>query len=326
MSDAVLSAKGLAKAYRIGFWRKKVNALRDATFDVRANEVFGLVGPNGAGKTTTIKILTGLVSRDAGEGTLLGRPIGSVEARRALGYLPEQPYFYDYLTVGELLDYYGALYGMTAAARARRAAELIELVGLAHAQDRPIRKFSKGMMQRAGLAQALMHDPELVILDEPKTGLDPIGRAQVDAIIRELKARGKAVFFASHILPDVEKVCDRVGLMVGGRIVDVGPLDKLLNAQVLEVEIVVEGLGDEHHAALAALGAAWRPLGQEQLMITTPDSDRGRQALALVVKAGAAVRGYEERREHLEDLFIRMLQAGQGTDGGKNSAEPSEPR
>ncbi len=309
----VLKAAGLAKTYRIGFWRKKVVALRDATFDVRPNEVFGLIGPNGAGKTTTIKILTGLVTADAGEGSLLGRPLGTVGARHALGYLPEQPYFYEHLTAEELLDYYGALYGMDRPTRQRRAAELIEQVGLGHASDRPIRKFSKGMMQRAGLAQALIHDPELVILDEPKTGLDPIGRAQVDAIIRDLKAQGKAVFFASHILSDVEKVCDRVGIMVRGKVRDVGPLDKLLNAKVLEVEVLVEGLDEARRPEIEALGVTWERRGEEQVLLRAEAAPPAREALALAVRAGAAVRGYEERREHLEDLFLRMAK-GQGDD------------
>jgi len=311
MTDVVLKAEKLAKTYRIGFWRKKVVALRDATWEVRRNEAFGLIGPNGAGKTTTIKILTGLVSPDAGQGWMLGQAIGTVSARQSLGYLPEGPYFYEYLNVRELLDYYGALFGMSKSVRQKRAEELIELVGLSHAVDRPLRKFSKGMLQRAGLAQALIHDPELVILDEPKTGLDPIGRAQVDQIIEKLRADGKSVCFASHILPDVERVCDRVALMIGGRVRGVGPIDELLNARVLSIEVVAAGLGDERQAEAEWMGLGWRRLNAEQVVLTGDGPAQGQEALAWVLKAGGAVRGYEERREHLEDLFLRMATAPQ---------------
>ena len=304
--SAVLKAERLAKTFRVGFWRKKVVALKDATFDVGSGEIFGLVGPNGAGKTTSIKILTGLVKADSGEGALFGHALGSTKARAELGYLPEGPYFYEYLTVVELLDYYGALFGMSARARKKRAEELVALVGLEHAKDRPLRKFSKGMLQRAGLAQALVHDPRLIILDEPKTGLDPIGRAQVDELIRGLKKEGKSIFFASHILPDVEKVCDRVALMIQGRVVDVGPMDRLLDAKVLSVEAVVEGMDEVHLDEATSLGLRVSRLNEEQVLLSSDTREQGRAIVELVSRSGAALRSYEERREHLEDLFLRM--------------------
>lgn len=308
MSEAVIEARGLAKTYRIGFWRRQVQALRNATFEVRANEVFGLVGPNGAGKTTTIKILTGLVNPDKGSARLLGKPVGLPSGRQELGYLPEGPYFYEYLDVKELLRLHGALCGMTRGEIEKRADELVERVGLRHALGRPLRKFSKGMLQRAGLACALIHDPRLVILDEPKTGLDPIGRAEISALIADLKREGKAVFFASHILPDVERLCDRVAVMVKGRVVDVGPLDKLLDAKVLAVEMIVEGLDEaQHRAPLEALGASWEALTEGRVLLEADTVEAGRAVAAKVLHLGAALREFRERREHLEDLFLREV-------------------
>ena len=306
----VIQAKGLAKTFRIGFFRKRVEALRDATFSVHQNEIFGLIGPNGAGKTTAIKILTGLVAADKGSATLLGRPIGEPMARRELGYLPEGPYFYDHLTVPELLDFHGTMCGMSRAERVKRADELIERVGLAGARDRPIRKFSKGMRQRAGLASALLHSPKLVILDEPQSGLDPIGRAEITRIIRELKQEGSSVFFASHILHDVERVCDRVAVMIEGRVVDVGRLDQLLEAKVVEVEIVVEGLDEAHRPEIEALGMVWHPAAPgAPVRLAGTEPKVAQTVLALVVRRGAAVRRYQEHHDHLEDLFVRRAKA-----------------
>lgn len=307
--QTVIEARGLAKTYRIGFFRKKVEALRDSTFSVNQGEVFGLIGPNGAGKTTTIKILTGLVRPDKGEGKLLGYPVGDPRSRQALGYLPEAPYFYEYLTARELLRFHGALYGMSGEKLHRRAEELIERVGLGHAASRPLRKYSKGMLQRAGLAQALMHDPELVLLDEPQTGLDPIGRAEVTDLILELKGQGKSVFFSSHILPDVERVCDRVAVMVKGRVLDVGRLDKLLSARVLQVEVLVEGLAAEHRPELEGQGALWEDSPEGLVLLTCRDTATAREALATALRRGAGLRRYQERHEHLEDLFLREVKS-----------------
>lgn len=306
---SVIKAQGLAKTYHIGFFRKKVVALRDSTFEVRPNEIFGLIGPNGAGKTTTIKILTGLVRQDKGEATLLGKPVGEPLARQGLGYLPEGPYFYEYLNVSELLDLHGSLCGMSKKARGERAEELIEKVGLSHALDRPLRKFSKGMLQRAGLACALIHDPALVILDEPKSGLDPIGRAEISSLIQDLKAQGKSVFFASHILSDVERLCDRVAVMVKGRVVDVGPLDKLLDAKIIEVEILTEGLDESRQPEVEAMGMVWRPIGEGRVLLSGSDPEVAQGVLASVRVWGGAVRGYHERRESLEDLFLREVES-----------------
>ncbi len=306
--QAVIQAQGLAKTFRIGFFRKKVVALRDATFEMHRKEVFGLIGPNGAGKTTTIKILTGLVSADSGTGTLCGAPVGSKASRQNLGYLPESPYFYEYLSVAELLDFHGALFGMSRKERQKRADELIELVGLNHAKNRPLRKYSKGMLQRAGLAQALLPKPDLVILDEPQTGLDPIGRAEVTRIIRDLKREGRSVFFSSHILSDVEQVCDRVALMHQGRVRAVGTLGSLLETRVIGVEISVEGLGEEHRPEIESLGMRWENRADQTLVLVGDDVAKAQEALQMIARRGALVHDYTERHDHLEDLFVRAVQ------------------
>jgi ABC-2 type transport system ATP-binding protein len=308
----VIKAEGLGKTYRIGFFRKRVEALREATFTVNDGEIFGLIGPNGAGKTTAIKILTGLVAADRGSATLLGRPIGEPLARKELGYLPEGPYFYDHLTVPELLDFHGTLCGMSKSARTKRAEELIERVGLSHAADRPIRKFSKGMRQRAGLASALLHSPKLVILDEPQSGLDPIGRAEITRLIRELRDEGSSVFFASHILHDVERVCDRVAVMIQGKVVEVGRLDQLLETRVLEVEIITEGLDEEHRPEIEATGMVWHAATPgAPVRLSGNDPAAAQEALNIAMRRGAAIRRYQEHHEHLEDLFVRR--AGEGS-------------
>jgi ABC-2 type transport system ATP-binding protein len=214
----VITVTDLAKTYRTPFRRRRVDALKGVSFTVARGEVFGFLGPNGAGKTTTIRCLMGLCAITGGKAEILGAPVPSRAARQRMGFLPEQPYFYDYLTVSELLDLGGRLAGMAAADRRARADKLIVRVGLDHARGLALKKFSKGMLQRAGLALALINDPELVVLDEPMSGLDPIGRKEVRDLILEERDAGKTVFFSSHILSDVESLCDRVAICVGGKI------------------------------------------------------------------------------------------------------------
>jgi ABC-2 type transport system ATP-binding protein len=214
----VIVFERLSKDYKTGF-RKRKTALRDFSLQVQQGEVFGFLGPNGAGKSTAIKILLNLIFPTSGTVSILGRPAGDVKGRLAVGYLPENPYFYDYLNPLELLHFAGRASGMEAAAIRERGEALLNRVGLWSERKRAIRSYSKGMVQRVGMALALVHDPEVVILDEPMTGLDPLGRRQFIDFILELKAAGKTVFFSSHILADVERVCDRVSLLVGGRLV-----------------------------------------------------------------------------------------------------------
>ena len=234
-----LHCENLGKIYRVGFWQRKVDALRELNLSVHEGEIFGFIGPNGAGKTSTIKILTGLHRATSGTASIFGIPAGNTAANALIGFLPERPYFYAHLTGRELLRFYGKLFGLAGAELEHRIDELLEKVLLKDFQDVQLKAYSKGMLQRAGLAQALINRPKLIILDEPMSGLDPMGRMLVREIILEQKARGATVFFSSHILADVEQICDRVALMVGGDLKAEGPIEQLLSAQVEVVECVV---------------------------------------------------------------------------------------
>jgi len=240
--STAIQCVGLGKTYRVGFWNKKVIGLSGLDLEVRPGEIFGFIGPNGAGKTTTLKILVGLQSASEGSALLFGQPAGSQSANAQLGFLPERPYFYAHLTGRELLSFYGRLFKMGGAALDKRIDELLDRVQLREFQKVPLKAYSKGMLQRAGLAQALLNSPKLILLDEPMSGLDPMGRMLVRDIILEEKAKGTTLFFSSHILADVEQICDRVGLLVGGKLKACGPVQELLRAGVEHVECVVAGV------------------------------------------------------------------------------------
>ena len=223
MADAAIEVEKLTKDYPYGFLQlKKKRSLDALTMQVQTGEVFGFLGPNGAGKSTTIKLLMRLIFPTAGTARMLGKPISDIAMHRDIGYLPEQPYFYDYLTATELLDYFARFHDFPANDRRERVARTLKKVGLADSARVQLRKFSKGMLQRVGLAQAILHDPELVVLDEPMSGLDPVGRREVRDIILELKKQGKTVLFSTHILSDAEMLCDRVGVIAGGKLQGVG--------------------------------------------------------------------------------------------------------
>jgi ABC-2 type transport system ATP-binding protein len=316
--EIVLRAVDLAKTFRSGFLRRRVEAVRGVSFTVRRGEIFGFLGPNGAGKTTTLKMMMGLVFPTRGRSEVLGLPAGSRGAKRRLGYLPETPYFYEYLTPEEFLDFAGALSDVPHRERRPRADRLLARVGLEHARGRALRKFSKGMLQRIGIAQALMGDPELVILDEPMTGLDPIGRKEVRDLIVELRQQGKTVFFSTHILPDVETTCDRVAILVGGRLRSVGPLASLLSARLLTTEVVVHpaAAGRAAIGGLPALpdGARRLPIGGGRAGGDGADADVAVELpaetdvdgfLRAVLACGSSVVSVTPRRESLEDLFVR---------------------
>jgi ABC-2 type transport system ATP-binding protein len=308
MSDAgeapVIEVKGLAKTFRIGFFRKRVEAVRGIDFEVRRGEIFGLLGPNGAGKTTTIKAILRLIFPTAGTIRLFGALSPGPDAMRRLGYLPESPYVYQYLRAHEFLDLCGRLCGMGPKERRVRADEMIARVGLAHATDRPIGKFSKGMLQRIGLAQALLHDPELLILDEPMSGLDPIGRKEVRDLIVEERARGKTILFTSHILSDVERLCDRVAVLHRGKVTAYGALRELLRPEVQRTEIELADVSDDLRNRIEALGATVRALEKHLLVITEGES-ASRAVLRAALEAGARVVSVHEQRETLEAIFVR---------------------
>lgn len=227
----VVQTSQLRKVYRTGFWlNQKIESLKNCTLTVYQGETFGLLGPNGAGKTTLLKTLLGIVRPTSGRAWLLGSPIGDVRVKQRIGYLPENAYFYDYLTGWEFLQFAAGLFEIPANVQQRRIPQLLDLVGLAHsvARKKQLRQYSKGMLQRVGMAQALINDPEVVFLDEPMSGLDPMGRYQIREIIMSLKAQGKTIFFNSHILSDVEKICDRVAILADGELICTGSLDELL--------------------------------------------------------------------------------------------------
>jgi len=235
-SDVAIETRGLNKIYLSGFWRRKFVGLKGLDLTVNKGEVFGFVGPNGAGKTTTMKILVGLHSATAGEASIFGVDHRDPESKRSVGFLPERPYFYSHLSARELLRFYGRLFNMGGSPLEARINELLERVDLVKFADIPLRSYSKGMLQRAGIAQALINKPELIILDEPMSGLDPMGRKLIRDIIFEERERGCTVFFSSHILTDVEQICDRVGLIVRGELRAIGSMEQLLGDDVKSVE------------------------------------------------------------------------------------------
>jgi ABC-2 type transport system ATP-binding protein len=307
VSETVIRTEGLSKTFVFGFLRRKVRALEGLTLEVQRGEVFGFLGPNGAGKTTTIKLLMGLCFPTAGRALVLGRPVPDATAQLRVGFLPENPYFYDYLSGAELLDLCGRLCGLARAERRFRVERLLGHVGLADAASRPLRKYSKGMLQRLGLAQALINDPEVVILDEPMTGLDPIGRKEIRDLIAELRGEGKTVFFSTHILPDVELLCDRVGIIVGGKLRDVGRLGELLSPRVLETEVVLQARAGVDLSPLRGQARALRATDGGTVAVLDEAAVDGFLRAALA--AGAHVVSVAPRKESLEDLFLRQVAA-----------------
>lgn len=304
MDDIV--TEDLTKSYLSGWpGRPPFIALNGLSLTVGRGEIFGFLGPNGAGKTTTLKILLGLSRATSGRAFLLGRLAGDVETRRRIGFLPESPYFYDYLTAEEFLNFYGQLAGLNRAVIVQRVNDLLQLVGLTDARIRQLRKFSKGMLQRIGLAQALIHDPELIILDEPMTGLDPVGRKQVRDLILSLRDRGKTVFFSTHILHDVEMICDRVGIVMKGRLVASGRVDELVRQDHTQsVEIVCQHIKAEGNAFIHSLATRVLQQGQ-QCLIVLPSSDEVDAIVGEIRRQGGRLLSVTPHKASLEDLFFQ---------------------
>jgi ABC-2 type transport system ATP-binding protein len=302
MGQTILRTEKLSKTFEVGVRRKRVQAVKDLDLAVEEGEIFGFVGPNGAGKTTTIKMLMGLIFPSSGKAYIYDAAIPSAEAKRRIGFLPENPSYYEFLTGREALRFFGELSGVPATALSGRTAELLELVGLTPAADRQIRKYSKGMQQRLGIAQALVGDPSFVVLDEPMSGLDPIGRKDVRDLILELKRRGKTVLFSTHILPDVESLCDRVGVIIGGQLRDVGRIGELLSPRVKSVELTVDG-GEGPVAELAPGRVIARDGGR--LTLSYPDEEAAQVAVRATLSRGGRLIAMTPHRETLEDLFVR---------------------
>ena len=294
---------------RIRFRNRRTEALKDLTLTVDQGEIFGLLGPNGAGKTTTIKILMGIHYPTSGTARILGKPLNDRSMKERIGFLPENPYFYDYLQGWEFLDFYGQLYGLPKARRYKKIEELLDLVGLTHAANRPLRGYSKGMNQRIGLAQSLMNDPEVVFLDEPQSGLDPIGRKEVRDIILRLREQGKTVFFSSHILADAEMICDRVGIVFQGKLISIGHINELLSKHVTEWEVVVRGVDP---AALErwTTRAERHTKNAEDHLLIVKDKGLMEEIVNGAVGGGGELVSLTPRRESLEDYFLREIGAG----------------
>jgi ABC-2 type transport system ATP-binding protein len=317
---SVIEVDSLSKVYRDGWLRRRrLEVLRGVTLDVRPGEIFGLLGPNGAGKTTFIKILLGIVRRSAGDARLLGLPAGDRRSRRLVGFLPENLRMGRHHTALTALDYYGKLNGLSARQVRQRSGELLQTVGLADRARDSVAKYSKGMLQRLGLAQALLHDPQLVILDEPTDGLDPVGRAQVRSIMQQLKAQGKTVFLNSHLLQEVELVCDRVAVLDKGSLRFVGPIreittagfGKLLTAAA-EPDLSLE-LAGEVAAIRAALGGAevvsWQPLesGVVRVVLKSQSQADVDGCLDRLRKHNVSITGLWRVRRSLEDAFLAIV-------------------
>lgn len=300
----IVELKDVAKSFRVGFRRKRVDAVRQVDFTVNEGEIFGVIGPNGAGKTTTIKMITGLVTPERGTVKVHGIPASEVRSREDMGYLPENPYFYEHLTAREMLRFYGQLFGMGGKALEKRAAELIERVGLTEAADRPLKRYSKGMRQRAGIAQALINDPKLVILDEPQSGLDPAGRKEVRDLIFGLREEGKTVLFASHILPDVEAICDRVAVLHLGVLKGVGSVQELTSDATTRYEIQLSGFDTKRFEYARTLRES-----PEDVLIEVDTPVQRDEVLKAVLNAGGTVQSVTPHKESLEDIFMRETKA-----------------
>ncbi len=300
----VLELDDVHKSYRSHLSIRKYWILRGLRLSIREGEIFGYIGTNGAGKTTTIKLALGLIFPDAGTIRLFGQDASRVEVRRRVGFLPENPYLYDYLTGEEFLDFHARLFGLGAPARRQRVRDLLERVGLANRGDRQLRHYSKGMLQRIGLAQALINDPDLVILDEPMSGLDPIGRREVRDIILDLKARGRTVFFSTHILSDTEMICDRVGLLVKGSLKAVGRIDELVSRDVPYWEVALRGVVN---GGLPCGSVVSRR--DDRVLVRVESQGDLHRLLAILNGHGAELVSVTPARQSLEDLFIRAARS-----------------
>jgi ABC-2 type transport system ATP-binding protein len=309
---AAIQIEELTKEYAVGFWRPRpYRALDRLTLAIDVGEVFGFLGPNGAGKTTTLKLLMQLIFPTSGRAEILGRPAGDVATRRRIGYLPENPYFYDYLTAEELLTYFAQLLDVPAGDRRRRVSDLLDRVGLGRERRFQLRKFSKGMIQRVGIAQALLNDPEVIFLDEPMSGLDPLGRRDVRALILELRDQGRTIFFSSHILADAEALCSRVAVVAGGRLAATGRLTELAEFRIRGWELVVANLSPAALERLRPAAARVIDIGSGRYTIELPLSEAPEQMIPAIAASGASVVSLNPLRETLEDFFVqRIAEAG----------------
>lgn len=329
-----IQTQDLTKSYWNRFLWPSKPTVRSLNLSVEPGEIFGFLGKNGAGKTTTIKILCGLLRPSSGRAWIFGRDLRERSTRKLFGYLPENPYFYEYLTPRETLDFYGRLEGLSRDARRREWDELSEMLDLRQIENQRVREFSKGMRQRLGFAVALAGDPELLILDEPMTGLDPLGRRAIRELILLMRERGKTIFFSSHVLGDVEQICDRVGILQAGRLIKEARIEDLLSRQVRRVEVIATGLGPE---TLAALGedAAQSRQTEDGAHFFFDDPGHADAAVRRIHAGGGRLVEFSPVKESLEDYFVRVLEAeqrrtqgpaGEGGAGASHAKDRGAPR
>ena len=308
--DYVIEINNLTKDYETGFlFKKRVRALDDLTLNVKGGQIFGFLGGNGAGKTTTIKLLMSLMFPTSGSAKILGRDISDVQMHTRIGYCPENPYFYDYLTAQELLDYFGRLFGQDAATRKAKTAELLTAVGLQEKDwKRQLRKFSKGMLQRVGLAQSLINSPEIVFMDEPMSGLDPVGRREIRELIAGLRDKGTTVFMSTHILSDIEALCDEVAILRNGKLAASGNLVDLLatddasRSLEISVQSITADAIRERIEFIAGATILPKPNGANIQILDETDIDA---VLAITREAGGQLTSIQPVKQSLEELFVR---------------------
>jgi len=301
---AAIEILDLEKTYRVGFWRRRQKlALRPLRLTIEQGEVFGFLGPNGAGKTTTLKLLMGLVPPTAGTARILGMDLNDPRVRAQIGFLPEQPYFYDHLTARELLTYYAQLSGVPAKERSARVAAMLERVGLVESAEVQLRKYSKGMLQRVGLAQAILHNPRVVFLDEPMSGLDPMGRREVREMIQQLRSEGKTVFFSTHILSDAEALCDRVAVIHHGELQGVGAVSELMPQSQGKVEIIF--CAASVPASLSSLGAEARVSGEMVNAVVRQEQQEA--VLEILRRERIRLISLTPVRSSLEEYYVEKL-------------------
>jgi ABC-2 type transport system ATP-binding protein len=313
---SAILVEGLRKTYRTGFFGRLVPALLGISFDVARGETYGLLGANGAGKTTTIKILMGLLYPEEGDVKILGGPLGDRAVRRRIGYLPENPYFYEYLTARESLRFYGKLQGVSAADADRIGGELLERLELKDAIDRRIREYSKGMRQRFGLAQALVNDPDLIVLDEPLEGIDPRGRRLLKDLIIDLRERGKAILFSSHILADVEEISDRVCILHRGKVLKKGTLGDIVQMRSTATDLILRDVPEDLAARLRETAVRYQDEdGRVRARIAAEDGPE--EFIRAAATAGAAVEAAVPLRETLEQYFVRKADASDRSESGE---------
>jgi ABC-2 type transport system ATP-binding protein len=307
---AAIETENLTKDFPIGFWRRRpYRALDHLTLQVDAGEIFGFLGPNGAGKSTTLKLLTQLIYPTEGSARVLGKPVGDPGLRQRVGFLAENPYFYDYLTAEELLSYFARLFGLRGVDADTRVARVLDRVGVGAERRLRLRQFSKGMLQRVGLAQALLNDPDVLFLDEPMSGLDPLGRRDVREIVLGLRARGCTVFFSSHILSDAEALCSRVGILAQGRLVASGQVSEILAFEIKGWEVVVADVPDDVRVALEARVRRLTPLAQGRLTLELPAESDPVRLVHELADRGVRLVSVNALRGTLEDYFVQTVQA-----------------